>query len=176
MNSCMRKVDRLSDDSQPMHFGNPTKDDPKISASPINGYLTLSLGLVCFALTYTTAVPVFTGTKNTFASVTSGSKVNISWSFSEPMSYESFGVVPYLLFDHNSNRMTFNDQDELVRLQRIFTFGTVYWADSSDGSRVREFEPFIRCADSLLSPNLAALCPKNLSRSLPSSLEGEENV
>ena len=90
------------------------------------------------------------------------------------MSYESFGVVPVLRLSE-----AFNDQDELVRLQRIFTFGTVYNAQRSDRSFVNEFEPFIRCADteiSLLNPDLAALCPKNLSRSLPSSLEGEENV
>jgi len=161
-----------------MHFGNASKDDPKISASSIGGYLTFLFGLVYLAFIYVSAVPVYTGTSNMFASVISGSKVAHSMSFSDTMSYKSFGMVPVLrLRDRlGGNTMTFNDQDALVRLQRIFTFGTVYWARSSDGSHVREFEPFIRCADSLQLPDLYSLCPKNLSRSLPSSLEGEENV
>ena len=66
----------------------------------------------------------------------------------------------------------------------MLTFGTVYQAKNSKGYRVEEFEPFVRCIDALgvdaaQNMNLndsSLLCPKNMKKAIPASLEGQQNV
>ena len=144
----LRKADLLSDDPSVIHFGDKSKGNFKLSSSVTNGIISLAFGIVFLGYAFTTALPLHTGTSNTIASIRTGANVRDSWDFREPMSFNSFGVVPYLgLRVINKGWMTFTSQDEVARLQRIFVFGTAYNALNSDGSWVMEFEPLVRCVD-----------------------------
>ena len=51
------------------------------------------------------------------------------------MSFDSYSVMPYLGL-WLGGWLTFNDQAEVARIQRVLTFGTVYRAQNSEGEVV----------------------------------------
>ena len=95
------------------------------------------------------------------------------------MSFDSYSVMPYLALHLDGWSFTFNDQAEVARIQRVLTFGSLYQAQNSEGDWVEEFEPFVRCIDAVHSQDLNdpwQLCPKNATKAIPASLEGQPDV
>ena len=132
-------LDIFHEEPLKLHYGKKKKGGSKHSSSNATICISISFMLSCLIYFFIAARPLITGEKNTYASVTSGADVRYFGDFSKigPMSFASFDVLPVLyLKDHNGRWLTFKDQAEVDRFQRIFTFGTSYWGENSDGKSI----------------------------------------
>ena len=99
----LKNIDLISTHKSPLSFGDPSKES--YSVSPICGIATI--GFAIFVLVYLpfAVMPVFDGSNNQIQGIQVGTDVIDGFDFKQPMSYESFKVMPYLVLDW----LTFND-------------------------------------------------------------------
>ena len=130
MQTFLKQFDYISADPPVLHFGESAKkrNSKRFSASSVIGCISLLVIPVCLLYIYISILPLYSGSNNRFSSITSGANTTFNLDFKKPMSFESFGVMPVLTLSAEIGKswIKFNDQSELERAQRVFTFGTVY--------------------------------------------------